>query len=371
MGRSSFVMNDVLRPYLSKGYSKGKEEDIPYIRDLPAGSLAASVNDLAKFMKMIFAEGRGENGKVLEAETLREMLRPQNSGVPLDLNFQIGIAYWLSSPSDLDSAKSAWHGGDIPPFHSMFITLPDHQLGVAVLTNSDEGASSVTKIATQALKSVLEAKTGIKAIEEEKSSVAIKLDREKVGSYQGFYASPLGLSRVAIEGSQLKIKLAGEWLDLNPYSDNNFSFQYKLLGLIPLDVELLESLSFSFHTIDGRQYGALYFGGIMLGLAEKIEPVPVPPSWTNRIGKYEILNPDSFSFIKDISLVYDGESSLLLFRLKVLEQEQSFPLNPLSETEAIAFGEGRNLGEAIRIVSVNGEERLIFSGYELKLKERV
>jgi hypothetical protein len=52
------------------------------------------------------------------------------------------------------------------------------------------------------------------------------------------------------------------------------------------------------------------------------------------------------------------------YRLPVLsDQTIQVPLQPVSDTEAIILGLGRTRGETVRAVTVNGEERLRYSGY--------
>ena len=61
-----------------------------------------------------------------------------------------------------NAGKVASRGGGILQFHSYLIILPEHKLGVVVLSNSTGGGSMVGKVAVETLKLALEAKTGIK-----------------------------------------------------------------------------------------------------------------------------------------------------------------------------------------------------------------
>jgi hypothetical protein len=44
----------------------------------------------------------------------------------------------------------------------------------------------------------------------------------------------------------------------------------------------------------------------------------------------------------------------------------SFPIAPISDTEAIFLGLGRGMGETIRGITINGQEHLQYSGYQLR-----
>jgi hypothetical protein len=44
----------------------------------------------------------------------------------------------------------------------------------------------------------------------------------------------------------------------------------------------------------------------------------------------------------------------------------SFPISPISDTEAIFLGLGGGMGETIRAITINGQEGLQYSGYRLR-----
>lgn len=102
MNHSTFEMRDDLKPFLSKGYNNGELTNEDNRRDIPAGGLYSSVNDLGNFMKMIFAGGKYKGKEILKRTTLKQMLTPQNNNIPLDLDMKIGLNWFLSDPQ-LDS----------------------------------------------------------------------------------------------------------------------------------------------------------------------------------------------------------------------------------------------------------------------------
>ena len=68
--------------------------------------------------------------------------------MPLDVDFRIGLGFWLVDPLGLPGVSLASHGGDIPPFHGLLVTLPRQKLGVVLLTNSEEGAPILFRLGT-------------------------------------------------------------------------------------------------------------------------------------------------------------------------------------------------------------------------------
>jgi hypothetical protein len=92
--------------------------------------------------------------------------------------------------------------------------------------------------------------------------------------------------------------------------------------------------------------------------------------WMDRLGDYEILNnEDELITIEKIRLRYrDG---FLVLELSTPEFED-FPSTtapiPVSDTELIFAGLGRSMGETVRVATINGQERILYSGYQLRRK---
>jgi len=165
MRTASFSSAVAAIPEMSKAYREGKLVPEPALRDVPAGGLNASVLDLAQFMKMVFAEGRADEQQILAPALLREMLRPQNTEVPLDLGFHVGLGWMLSTlggESIEGGGPVAHHGGATMHFRSQMVLLPEHKLGVIVASNSASAGPVVNQLAQRALALALEAKTGIR-----------------------------------------------------------------------------------------------------------------------------------------------------------------------------------------------------------------
>ncbi|MBC7894563.1 MAG: serine hydrolase [Cytophagaceae bacterium] len=121
----------------------------------PAGSMYSTMPDLARFMSALFNGGQGSKGRVLRAETLEAMWKPQyaaaNARTGAGLGFHIGM---------LDSARTVNHGGAIYGFATQLSALPDEKLGVAVSASKDGVNALTERIATEALRLMRAAKAG-------------------------------------------------------------------------------------------------------------------------------------------------------------------------------------------------------------------
>lgn len=162
------------------GYD-GREFAAPDIRlgMAPASDMYASVEDLGRFMKAIFAGGLGSKRRVIAEETLAQMMEPARDEQGQRLRYGIGFAV-----GELQGRKVCGHGGAIYGYATQVSFLPEEGLGVIVVAGVD-GANTVTsRLAKRALEGMLAQRGGqdlpayerFEALDEE-------LAREVVGTY--------------------------------------------------------------------------------------------------------------------------------------------------------------------------------------------
>ncbi|MFP4013729.1 MAG: serine hydrolase domain-containing protein [Chitinispirillaceae bacterium] len=361
----------------SKGYISKKSISAPYIRDIPAGALVSSADDLARFMRAILTAGEQTDTKPLKKSTLDLMWTEQNSTVETDLDFRTGLTYILSNPTRIPS-RVAWHTGDLPPYHAAMAMLPDSKLGVAVLTNSLQGADLPAELAITALEHIYEAKTGKPLTEKRKPIQKTVYSQSELDEIAGFYATPFGLCRVKRSGMSLNLTLAGIPLSLKQNSDSTFTPYIKLLGFIPLNLPMLKHTTFSFHKVNGKNLLSYRYRGITLERGIKFTPEPISAAWTKRAGLYTVVNQVSTPMkekemkrmfdIDKIDLGVDTKDHILYIRLK--GQNSRIPLKEISNHEALIQGISRGAGETIRAFSENGEDFISYGGFILKKAER-
>ena len=153
MTSSSFIIDEIPEDRISLGYVNGKPVTVPYIRDMPAGSLNSSANDMGRFLQGILASYKNNDGN-LKQQTVYEMFTPSNTEVQNDLDFRIGLTWWIVNLKSLPGEYLLGHGGDLPPFHALVTVLPDRDLAVFVMVNSVNGVGSfsLTDITTEAVR---------------------------------------------------------------------------------------------------------------------------------------------------------------------------------------------------------------------------
>lgn len=371
MVSSSFAPGMDQSPLVAKAYRKGElGEELP-LRDVPPGGLNTTVLDLSRFMEMVFAGGRVGERQVIKPETLAEMLRPQNTAVPLDLSFRIGLGWMLSGPDIKNGGPVAHHAGATLYHRTHLMILPEHKLGVVVMANSATATRTVTTVATEALKLALEAKTGIKQPEpEQKPHGDVTPSAEVLKAYEGNYATFVGVVPVTKKSDYLSARIMGTGLRLVPRAEGELGLQYKLLGLVPINLGDLERVRFSRGVVTEREILKARFGDEEMLVGERIPSIALPDTWRKRVGNYEVVNRGDDAVLFDQVRVREEGGLLIVDYVMPLffEGRMSSALVPISDTEAVIYGLGRGLGETISVVTFGGKEAFEYAGYLLQKK---
>lgn len=112
----------------------------------PAGLLAASANDMARWLQVQLAGGTTPEGKrVFSAATAKEMWTPVTPIAPSSWPAPLtGInptydSYALGwQVRDYRGARMVWHAGGLFGFTSVVVMLPEKKVGFALLLNNEE-----------------------------------------------------------------------------------------------------------------------------------------------------------------------------------------------------------------------------------------
>lgn len=348
------------------------EKPIPSqtVRDVPAAGLTSSVDELGNFVRMLFADGRFGARQVLSAGAVREMLRPQNTGVALDLDNRIAMPWRLSGVHFAQARTVAWLNNESPFARGRVLLVPEHKLGVIVLTNSSRSSGAVEKISERLMELALDGRTAPPATAAHDTALAPAPEHPTRAAVEGHYASVVGLISVRAQGEHYRASMLGKTLEVLPQADGLLAPEYRLLGLIPIPISILREVRIAPAQIAGRNLAVAYYRDRAYRLGEKIVPQPLPPAWRNRLGEYQIVERDPLLELIDLRnahLAYtDG---LLHFRYRVpgwLGMVAKIPVRPVSDTELVTEGTGWLMGETVQVVKRDGREVLRYSGYEFR-----
>jgi CubicO group peptidase (beta-lactamase class C family) len=148
MAHSSFrqPLPEALLAGMSKGYESGSDEPKPYelISMAPAGSLASTASDMARFMIAHL-----QNGAYGEQRILAEATAKQMHGTPLTIIPGLNRMLLGFYETNTNGRRSISHGGDTQWFHSDLQLYLDDGVGYFISVNSGgkDGASGPLRAA--------------------------------------------------------------------------------------------------------------------------------------------------------------------------------------------------------------------------------
>lgn len=354
----------------SKSYEYGKEIEVIPLRDLPSGGLVSTVRDISHFMQMVFADGHYRGQQIVQPERLREMFKVQNENIPLDFDFKMGLGWMLNNVEVPGGGIVARHAGTTLNSHSLVMLLPEHKLGVVVLSNSTTAKEVVNSVATETLKLALEAKRGIsQPARTARKSRNVPLNAEHIRAYEGYFDTMIGLVKVSAKSGTLYAEIMGQKLELVPQEDQQFNVRFKLFGFIPIKIGALEEVSVSLHHIDGQDVLALKSNGQSMLIGKKLAPGSISRTMLDYVGDYEIINKHDGPLPDSVRMVHEDGMLIGSF---TFPQTPGFvfraALQPVNDSEMVLAGLGPGRNETLRLEK-NGEEvRILFSGFELRKK---
>jgi CubicO group peptidase (beta-lactamase class C family)/D-alanyl-D-alanine dipeptidase len=116
----------------------------------PAGSMYSTVNDLGRFLEVLFAGGRGPHGQVIQPATLEQMWTPQF--VPAGERNGFGIGFHVSQ---FRGHRLVGHDGAIYGFATTLAALPSEKIGAVAATTMDSANGVTDHIVMEALRLML------------------------------------------------------------------------------------------------------------------------------------------------------------------------------------------------------------------------
>ncbi|WP_419936676.1 serine hydrolase [Candidatus Palauibacter sp.] len=150
------IVDDLARAYMW-GFDRGLFDAPTFELGMaPAGSMYSTVLDLSRFMSALFRGGEGENGRILQPETLESMWAPQFAAEGATSGYGLGFAV-----EERAGQRRLGHGGAIYGFSTQLAFLPESGIGV-VAGSAVDGTNTVTgRVADAALELMLAAKAGV------------------------------------------------------------------------------------------------------------------------------------------------------------------------------------------------------------------
>jgi len=192
MTSTTFTIADMLKnPEPGVPYTERRDTTelykIPYYSDAigvaPAGAINSSIVDVSKWLIALMNDGRLDGRQVLPKTAIKQTLAPSialpNTGLEVRgwgeiLNAAYGMGRWTAS---YRGHLIAYHGGDLPGFHSQISTMPYDGLGVIVFVIGNHAAPLYNIVSY----SVYERLLGLSLTPWSERQNAIRLKNKEVG----------------------------------------------------------------------------------------------------------------------------------------------------------------------------------------------
>lgn len=199
--------------------------DYPADAQSPAGGVTSSVNDMARWMQMVLAQGCVDGQPLIDAKALLPALTPQIvSGAPHTPEARSGFYGYGFNVSDSAAGRVVLgHSGGFRGNATAFSLLPSAQVGIITLTNAQpmgvpeilnaefldlvqfgQVAQDWNRLYTEAVAPMAEAQGALAG----KTPPADARPPQALSRYTGHYDSPLwGRADVTLVGGQLQLAL--------------------------------------------------------------------------------------------------------------------------------------------------------------------
>ncbi|MDH5634138.1 MAG: beta-lactamase family protein [Gammaproteobacteria bacterium] len=345
-GMKDALYDDKTAGGVAGGHLDRKLQPRTSVRDRAATGLFVSIDDMSAYLS-----------KLIVRPSAMQRLAIQNADVRLDLGSMFAYGWALSAFDIVNAGPVAHFSGEALHYQSQLVMTPYHNLAVAVLANAAESRTLVDELARRILAGALQLKAGI-----EQGATPRKLAGKPIEP-AGEYATWKGYAKVFRKGRHWRLRLNDTSLFL--IEDGEFyRMQYRLLGIMPIKVPELEHVRLAFRKLDGKSRMVSRFKGWDFLFGEQVQHQPLQSSWRERPGRYRVINPDSVVRLSDIDLDYRNGLLLLSYNAPpYIKDKVVFPIEPISGSEAVISGIGRDLGQLVRFTRVSGRNRIELSGY--------
>ncbi len=344
MDNSSFLLDARIESEVAKGHgvpSIPAEKGYEYMRDIPAGALNSSNSDMASFMISLLNDG----GDVLKPGTLEKMFKRQTTS-PIDGFTKMGLGVFVDDfGGKFENVHAISHAGDLAGHHAIMVLIPDQNLGVAIMTNDEDGMDQIHDFAMDLLCKAHDFKTGEK-LPSPLTPEVITLTKDQKDKLKGLYVTSYDKDVIweifTNKKGKLKIRIGKDNLGLIAYDNDNFeinSHVLTFLGFTGLIDNELKDFRLKLRLVDGKPYFYDDLAGLFLS---PITPVPVIDSWKQSIGSYVVDNATEHEMVKPgtrVEVTWHKTHNFLLIN--------GFPVNTINERFAVLMGNSGGLGETI------------------------
>ncbi len=359
----------IIRENLAAGYVDGQPIPPMEANMTATGGAYSTVTDMAQFLIMLLNRGLHPNGnRILQPDTVAMMRQAETSSLDINSYAKFGLGLDTVDDPALRYAGPAWaKNGSTGIFNAFLEILPDQDLGVIVLSNSDTAKTFVYAAARECLKNAVAERYGVAPTMPALPQLVSESDPDKIA---GTYVRTNGYDKISRNTDGTLTWLVGAHAQAPEHRVLSFDGEaFAVAGRT-------ERLVFTNRIWDGTphflmvQYGSsgsavdeeMYGGYAVYTLGEKYTPPAIPPAWLTRTNKI---------YLTDNIPWNDWNWSAPYIRLEAIagvlvggKSGEQAVLVPQNDTLAFLAGSVNRSDSSVRVILEDGREKLVFGGYQ-------
>lgn len=365
MNHTSFRM---ITENLAAGYVDGQPVPPMESNITATGGAYSTVDDMAQFLIMLLKKGLHPNGsRIFQPDTVALMGQTERSSLDINAYAVLGLGLDTADDPAMRYVGPAWaKNGSTGIFNAFLEVLPDRDLGVIILSNSNTADEFVYAAARECLKNAVLERYGVAPSLPPMPQMASETDPEKI---VGKYVRASGYDEISRNADGTLT-----WL-VKAHSQTPAQRILRYDGEAFAVNDGTERLVFTNRIWEGTshflvQYGSsgsevdtdMYGGYVIHPLGEKYTPVSIPNTWLNRTNRtYLIDNIPWNDWGWDAPSIRLDAINGVLMGGKSGDQAVITPQN-----DSLAFMAGTlNRGDSrVRVILEDGREKLVVGGYQ-------
>ncbi|MDX1358224.1 MAG: serine hydrolase domain-containing protein [Clostridia bacterium] len=308
---------------VAMGYYRNKSKNIPYnqfdIISMASGNVHTTLNDMTIFLKAILTAG--DDGFMTKALLENMFFHKEDNSRDLK---DLGLTWFRNSEALGETI--VFHDGTNQGFISMLAFMPEHEIGMVIMANSDEFENVKSFMSFDILRVFLEAKTGIEINRTDKSNI-IAVDSDSLEKYTGFYLMDDEIIEITLKNGTLKARYKGFGLKLQPIGENQFTFNNPLTDAIESRLTIMGGNAFE------SPYMILEMGDAFF-CPRYPATDEIPDLWKELEGKYVVQARHPSSYSEEDTL---GTSEIII-KNGILMMKDSFALLPTDGNRILIQG---------------------------------
>lgn len=366
MTNSAFTM---VSNNVAMGYVDGRPLPAFNMVDQGAtGGAYASADDMAELIKLLLCGGRHPGGtRLVASNTLYQVMGAAAACVlDLDSYFIPGLGWDTVDDPVMQYAGRTWQkGGSTWNFETLLEIVPDQNLGVIVLANSDTGGLIKYQVVHECLRNAVSERGGPEAWEQALPESAGITNVEQIA---GNYVLNLGFEqisanrdgtlnwRVNMPQQAAEITLAssnGCWRAQDIDYDCWWTFTNVAAG------GTNHTLMMRYGNADSNNPAPMYGAYLVAVTGQRHESCPMTDAWSNRLDKTYIIYNSPYD---DMCWVPAGIRFVHTNGVLLIDHGIYRVLDPVQSNLAFVAGLQNRGDSCVRVVWSNGNEQVVYDG---------